>query len=72
VTYEPRPSPVAVTALPVGAVRVSAVLQPEEARAGGFVRDLHPETARALADELRQAADEAEEKWRQLNEGSGT
>lgn len=66
-TYEPKPSPIVVTPLPVGAVRLSAALQPEEARHGVFVRDIHPSSIRDLIAELARAADEAEAMWGQLN-----
>ncbi|MFJ9985316.1 hypothetical protein ACIQUD_15010 [Streptomyces globisporus] len=49
-----------ITAEPTGAVRFASALQPEEVRHAYFVRDILPDSARALAAELLRAADEAE------------
>lgn len=54
-------SPIQVEVLDVGAVRLRAPLQPEEARHGLFLRDVDPAVARSMAAELLQAAEEAEQ-----------
>jgi hypothetical protein len=51
-----------VGAYPAGEVRLSAPLLPEEVRHGTYVRGLSVAGARALAAELLQAADEAEQR----------
>jgi hypothetical protein len=50
-----------VSAYPIGEVRLSATLFPEEVRHGAYVRGLSAAGARALAAELLQAADEVEQ-----------
>jgi hypothetical protein len=59
-TNWPQASPVCVSPLAVGAVRVSADLFPDEARHGTLVRDVDTATARHIAIELLQACEEAE------------
>ncbi|MFD9190355.1 hypothetical protein ACFWCA_19255 [Streptomyces phaeochromogenes] len=49
-----------VNATRTGAVRLSANLQPEEMKHGAYVRDVDSLTARRLAIELLQAAEEAD------------
>jgi hypothetical protein len=49
-----------VTVTPVGEVRLSASLRPEEKRHGAYLRGLDATGARALAAELLRAADEAD------------
>ena len=56
----PSASPLRVSPLAVGAVRVSADLFPDEAKHGTIVRDIDPATARRIAIELLQACEEAE------------
>lgn len=49
-----------VSYMAAGEVRLKAELRPEERRWGAYVRGLSAESARALAAELLQAADEAD------------
>lgn len=58
--------PIEVDVLAVGAVRLRARLQPEEARHGLFLRDVDPAVARAMAAALLRAADEAEREAEKL------
>lgn len=52
--------PIAVKATRAGAVRLSADLIPEESRNGAYVRDTDTVTARRIAIEILQAAEEAD------------
>ena len=56
----PSASPLRVSPLAVGAVRVTADLFPDEMKHGVIVRDIDPATARRIAIELLQACEEAE------------
>lgn len=68
---DPKASPFDITALAVGAVRISLEsLQPEEVGTGALVRDLDPVTARRVAIELLQACEEAERLRATLEEDS--
>lgn len=67
--HQPKASPLDVTPLPAGYVRVTAGrLQPEEVANACLVRDIDPATARRLAIDILTACEEAERMRASLDE----